>query len=1265
MADVASRKTANMPKKRAPSVANSAQTLERKPSEAPKSVVASVAESAEHEKSESGDFETVTNAEGEEEEEEEEYEDDDGTEEAVPAGSVDYKGDVINEAGKVVGHVTGDKASNLEGSIVDQEGDVLDKEGNVIGSASLLEGLSQGEDAESVLKKPMQEVDPSPEEDATSKVEHTADEEKPELNAPFGVQDNGEITNAKGGIIGKITQGSPQELVGTSIKEIDHEGNLKVESGSVVGHGEIQPELLEAHTGLTEDAVSKLGSKVDGASAVGSQLPDQEKIGEKSAVASHVPSKVNGASALGSKHPGDSVVTPDESASQVGEKVEGAKSAVGSQLPEGVDQEGPEVPTSQLGDKVKGGSAVDSKLSKAGEMEGASAVDSKLSKAGELEGGSAVGSKLSKAGELGGASAIGSKVSKVGSQLPEEPELDSEGKPIPQDLKLDADGKPIETTEEPQLDAEGNPIPEDLKLDADGKPIEKPEEPELDAEGKPIVEEPKLDAEGKPIETPEEPQLDAEGNEIPESEREKLDEGVALPEEIEKPDLSILKGKKVNKIGKIVDENGNPFGQLAEGYDVKKLVGKKVDAEGNIWDDSGKVIGRAELLPEDEREAEPSAPFEDFPDSVLDGKGNVIFQGQVVGKLIEGDAKKLEGKKVDADGDVLDKNGNVLGKAERYQEEEAVPEEPVKEEKPDLSLLEGKKVNKVGNVVDDQGKLFGHVTTGVLAKLVGKKCDAEGKIWGEAGKVIGTAELIPAEDRDQASIAEFEDFPGAVVDRHGNILFEGQIVGKLVEGEARKLVGKKIDQDGEIVDRLGNVLGRAERWVEEDAPPEPEPEKVDMSALAGKRVNKAGNLVDGHGDIYGILVEGDAKKLAGRMADKNGHVFDEGGNIVGRAELVPESERSGQKEGPFAGFASPTVTKDGKVADIKGSIIGRLIEGDAKKLYGKEVDPDGDVLDKNGNTLGKAERWEEEVKPEATSPVKGRKVNREGNVVDENGDLIAKLTEGEVTKCAGKEIDADGDVYNSKGSVIGHVTLLDEIPAPEPVAELEPEPEVEEEVEEEPQETEEEKQERLLKEQDRKLAGQMAMCIQGSLDNINPVLRMISDAINSAERQKPEDLDEQKLVDTVKPLIEQGHQILMEANGVIRGLDPDGHIAAQAKGRSGSGEATPEEHRLAEVLKELTGNVTKTIENAKKKIAGMPHAKKELNPLWGLLAEPLGQILAAVGLLLAGVLGLVGRLLSGLGLGGLLDNLLGGLGLKGILKGLGLGMVTESLTGRK
>lgn len=59
---------------------------------------------------------------------------------------------------------------------------------------------------------------------------------------------------------------------------------------------------------------------------------------------------------------------------------------------------------------------------------------------------------------------------------------------------------------------------------------------------------------------------------------------------------------------------------------------------------------------------------------------------------------------------------------------------------------------------------------------------------------------------------------------------------------------------------------------------------------------------------------------------------------------MPESEREGSKEGPFAGFESATVNKEGKVQDATGAIIGRLIEGEAAKLYGKRVDEDGDVV---------------------------------------------------------------------------------------------------------------------------------------------------------------------------------------------------------------------------------------------------------------------------------------------------------------------------------
>lgn len=118
------------------------------------------------------------------------------------------------------------------------------------------------------------------------------------------------------------------------------------------------------------------------------------------------------------------------------------------------------------------------------------------------------------------------------------------------------------------------------------------------------------------------------------------------------------------------------------------------------------------------------------------------------------------------------------------------------------------------------------------------------------------------------------------------------------------------------------------------------------------------------------------------------------------------------------------------------------------------------------------------------------------------------------------------------------------------------------------------------------------------------------------------------MVREVRPLIEEGGRILTEAKGIIKGLDPDGRISANAKHKTAARDATPEEYHLADVLKDLTGDVTTCIENAKKKLEDMPHAKKELNPLWGLLNEPLFQILAAVGLLLSGVLNLVGRLVS-------------------------------------
>ncbi|KAL0767083.1 hypothetical protein CaCOL14_010654 [Colletotrichum acutatum] len=817
--------------------------------------------------------------------------------------------------------------------------------------------------------------------------------------------------------------------------------------------------------------------------------------------------------------------------------------------------------------------------------------------------------------------------------------------------------------------------------------------------------------------------------------------------------------------------------------DIDVTAASESAPKSTIKDDIKSVLSTIRsAIPDDQRTVSVAGdkllqPFEKFPGAQVDDDGRVIFDDVSIGRIAEGNPEDLVGMNIDAEGNIVNERGSIIGKAELKSE---VAEELLKDTI-DFSILKGAKVNKAGNLVNDKGEAVGRIVSGILKHLVGRKANELGEIWNDSGKVIGKAEPIPETEREELSEpAPFEDFPGATVESNGHVLFEGDIVGRVIEGDPKKLKGKKVDDDGDILDKSGNAIGKAERW-EPESEPEPEPEApVDNSALAGKRVNKAGNVVDKDGTIYGRIVEGDIKRLIGRMCDKDGNVRSESGDIIGRAELVAEGDREGAKEGPFAELPGCTVAKDGTIVTPSGDIVGRLVQGDAKVLFGRPIDEDGDILDRNGNLLGKAERWEPEAAPERQKgPMEGRKVNRSGEVVDEDGDVIGKLTSGEIKACAGKPVNEDNDVVDSKGRVVGHVELLEDIPEPKGpmegkvvnkegfvvsdsgetlgkltsgelsicagkkvnedndvvdskdrvvghVTAISDLPQkkgpmegrkvnkngevcdedgniigrlttgevticsgkevnsdndvvdskdrvvghvtlVEDIVEEEevPEETEEEKQARIEAEADRKLAKNLGGLIEQGLDRLRPICKMITQKIEAAERQPKEERDEEQLVKDVKPLIEEGGKLLTELNGSVRALDPDGRIQQNAKSKAQTREATPEEHHLAEVLKELTGTITETVEGAKRKLEDLPKAKAELNPLWGLLTEPLFQILAAVGLLLTGVLNLVGRLLNGLGLGKIVDGLLGTLGLNRLLDGLGLGSLTKALGGGK
>ncbi|KAJ6035327.1 hypothetical protein N7460_009502 [Penicillium canescens] len=678
----------------------------------------------------------------------------------------------------------------------------------------------------------------------------------------------------------------------------------------------------------------------------------------------------------------------------------------------------------------------------------------------------------------------------------------------------------------------------------------------------------------------------------------------------ELPDISTLEGLKCNKFGYIVGEDGVPVGELIEGNPKELSKGEfQLDDRGQFWDNRGNILGLAQTIPIEEEDQRPFAGFEDLV-VVTDGWVEDAT-GARVGQVVDGEIKKLLGRAVDEDGDILDKRGNLIGHAEPWEEPEPEPEEV------DFSSLEGLSPNKLGFVIGPDGVLIGRVTEGDLKKLL----------------VIGRVELVAEEEREE--LGPFSGLGDLVVRQDGLVeTEEGTVVGRIIDGDPKELRGKAVDDDGDIMDKVGNVIGRAEPYTPSEVSEEPE---EDLSELEGMTVNKFGNVVDENGAVFGRLVSGNPKKLNGKKVDGEGQVWGDDGKILGNVELIPAAERE-QPEGVFYGLEGLTATMDGYVITPGREVVGRLIDGEPTRLVGRAVDEDGEIVDKVGNVIGRAERWAPEEKERDINPMSGRKVNRDGEVRDEDGNLIGRVTMGNPKALIGKTVNDSGYIVDNDGNQIGECTLEENLPDAEPEPELSPE----------------EAEQQAKEEHDRDLAKKISSVIQQTLESVEPLCKQITQHLERADRTPREELDEEKLVQTVKPLIEDAGNMLQECKSTIRALDPDGSIAASAKAHSASHEATPEEYQLADLLKQLTQTVTTTIDNGRQRIADMPHAKKKLNPLWTLLSEPLFQIIAAVGLLLSGVLGLVNNLLSGLGLGGLVRGLLGGLGIDNLMNSLGL-----------
>ncbi|KZP27909.1 hypothetical protein FIBSPDRAFT_780416 [Athelia psychrophila] len=195
--------------------------------------------------------------------------------------------------------------------------------------------------------------------------------------------------------------------------------------------------------------------------------------------------------------------------------------------------------------------------------------------------------------------------------------------------------------------------------------------------------------------------------------------------------------------------------------------------------------------------------------------------------------------------------------------------------------------------------------------------------------------------------------------------------------------------------------------------------------------------------------------------------------------------------------------------------------------------------------------------------------------------------------------------------------------------------------------------------QDKELADRLSALIEDANEKVLPLCKQIRTHIENMKARPDEDKNEDELVKAVRPLLEQVEKVLNETNGMVKGADPDNQLTRTATRNYKDHTATPEEQRLAEALRVMVEEVQGTVDWAKNELEAFPKAKKDLGPLLDALGQPLTQIVAGVGLVLAGVLNLLGKLLSGLGLESFLHGLAAAVGLDQIYKGL-MGTVSKA-----
>ena len=120
---------------------------------------------------------------------------------------------------------------------------------------------------------------------------------------------------------------------------------------------------------------------------------------------------------------------------------------------------------------------------------------------------------------------------------------------------------------------------------------------------------------------------------------------------------------------------------------------------------------------------------------------------------------------------------------------------------------------------------------------------------------------------------------------------------------------------------------------------------------------------------------------------------------------------------------------DGIVENRDGKPVGQIVEGDPGTLIGFEARENGEILDDDGDVIGRASlRAMPPIVSEQHTGNRwaGLKADRDGDILDGDGDILGIITKGLRAELTGFGIDRVGYMVDERGERVGETTLVEQ-----------------------------------------------------------------------------------------------------------------------------------------------------------------------------------------------------------------------------------------------